>query len=77
MKTVKITVQGYTHISSKKTNKEYTVLHYTYLNGRDGTTGSDVGSLWIEGTEQPVIGAELDGVLGYDRFGNYGVVDII
>lgn len=76
MKTTKITVLGYKHIHSNKSNKDFTVINYSFIPG-DDTKGYSVGSLWVEGAHTPKLNSELEGLLGYDRRGNYGVVDII
>lgn len=77
MKTVKITIVGVKHIHSKKSNKDFTILNFTYEPSDQSTLGYEVGTLFLEGSDPCALGTVCDGVLGYNRAGNYCVVDIV
>lgn len=76
MKTTQIEVVGVKHIHSSKKNTDWTIINYLY-NGKDGTDGYCVGTLWLEGAQPVSCGASLEGLEGYDRNGKRGIVDIV
>lgn len=76
MRTTGIKVVGIKEFSSKKGDK-YKIAYYVSGAFEQGVEGVQAGYMFVDPSLDLEVDQNYTGILGYDRSGKYGIVDIM